>query len=114
MQQSLFDLVPIPKARTSDPDTSHLAAASITEHQVTAVQQSIIDVLHHYGAATDEQIAERHTQLRVAAGWSRVSPSGLRSRRAELVAAGIVIDTGRRGITSAGRATIIWGLAHGA
>jgi len=44
-------------------------------------------------------------------GWlPSVSPSGLRTRRRELVDAGEVIDTGRREQLSSGRWATVWGL----
>ena len=47
--------------------------------------------------------------LAVSNGWPwPVSPSGLRSRLAELVRAGWVHDTGERATMSTGRRAIIW------
>lgn len=85
-------------ARNTDPETSHEAAISVSGIRVS--QQHIIDVLKSYGPATDEEIYPR---LPV-----KISPSGARTRRAELVAMGLVIDSGERRTTEAGRRTIVW------
>ena len=73
---SLFDEA---HARRDDPDTSHAAAASVTA--LTATRLAIIDVLATYGPATDETIALHYD-------GPPASPSGLRTRRSELVRAG--------------------------
>lgn len=104
-QPSLFDQQPT--ARSTDPHTSHLAAASITRTHISTVQTHIIQLLTQHGPMTDEQIADRyrhHVMLPAC------SPSGLRTRRSELVAIGTVRDSQQRGITASGRATIIWEL----
>jgi hypothetical protein len=40
-----------------------------------------------------------------------VTVSGVRTRRSELVAAGRIVDTGRRQPTRTGRKAIVWALA---
>jgi len=39
-----------------------------------------------------------------------ISPSGLRTRRSELVAVGKVVDTGARNTLASGRKSIIWAI----
>ena len=90
------------RARRTDPSTSHQAAASV--HKTNETHQRILSLLLSRDL-TDEEIA---------AEWERcypdvpASPSGLRSRRAELVSAGIVFDSGGRRKTASGRATAVW------
>ena len=86
-------------ARNTDPETSHEAAATV---RVRTSQLAVYALLCH-GPATDEQLAERADQMGVV-----MSPSGLRSRRCELVRMGWVCDTGRREITASGRRSIVW------
>lgn len=96
-----------PKARNTDPATSHQAAATITRTAVTETQQRIIETLQTHGPLTDEQLCQR-----IAADLSKpVSVSGVRTRRSELVTDGRVIDTGQRQQTRSGRNAIVWGLA---
>lgn len=98
----------IARARRTDPETSHEAAASVTG--VTRKQAAVWGVILLYGPITDEAIAGRY------ASWHAKdptqcppqSPSGLRTRRAELVAAGLVQDSGLRRTLSSGRRGIAW------
>lgn len=98
----------MPNARHTDPSTSHEAARSITTEQLTETQSAILQLLSSR-SMTDEQIRRSHN-LGVADGvWSPASESGLRSRRAELVARGLVEEKDRDK-TRFGRSTIVWGL----
>lgn len=92
------------KARRTDPSTSHEAAASVTGLRHSQI--AIYDLLVKYGPMTDEEI------------WTRLEGhpdenlfttiSGSRTRRKELVDAGMVEDSGRTKLTRAGRKTIVW------
>ncbi len=96
-----------PRARNTDPSTSHQAAATITRTTVTDTQRMILEALQAHGPLTDEQLCQR-----IAVDLSKpVSVSGIRTRRSELAADGRVIDTGDRQPTRAGRQAIVWGLA---
>jgi hypothetical protein len=95
-QPALFTLT-----RPADPQTSHDAAASLGD--VRESQRTVHRLLRTYGPATDEQL------LAIAghAGF-HISPSGLRTRRHELVALDLVRDTGRRVQMRSGRMAIVW------
>lgn len=96
-----------PRARNTDPTTSHAAAASVTLETLTWMQALVLQTLNTHGPLTDEQLC-----MRIAADQQEpVSVSGVRTRRSELAAAGHVIDTGDRQPTRAGRQAIVWGLA---
>jgi hypothetical protein len=101
-QNSLFDPPdPYTLARGTDPPTSLEAAGSLRAVRITKTRMAILDRLRaNPDGLTDEQIAK---QLRTMA-----SPSGLRTRRKELVEAGYAADSGRKGVTLSGRRTIIW------
>jgi hypothetical protein len=71
-----------PRARRTDPATSHEAAASIKG--LTEKQRAVYTVLSDYGPMTDEQLAEQYEKLRWPAAFPLQSPSGLRTRRREL------------------------------
>lgn len=88
------------KARLTDPQTSHEAAESV--RRINETHQVILLVLQT--AMTDsELIARVHAQYGLIA-----SESGIRSRRAELVARGFVEDTGARVKLPSGRNSIVW------
>lgn len=92
-------------ARTTDPGTSHQAAASVKD--ITDTQRAIY-ILLLAGPANDVE------------GWAcykygidnglcpLISESGYRSRRAELVALGLVKDSGERVKLPSGRNSIVW------
>lgn len=102
-----------PVARTTDPETSKDAAASLSRDKIRETQANILEVLERYGPSCDEEIAIYFQQLASLQDWPRQSPSGLRSRRAELVSAGLVKDSGERTKTASGRQTIVWELSAG-
>jgi hypothetical protein len=108
MTESLFDVVwDEPKARTTDPETSHAAAASL-EH-LTERRQAVWAILAEYGPLTDEALLAIYDQFAEDRIVPPQSPSGIRTRRNELTKLGLAIDTGQRGTTVSGRAAILWG-----
>lgn len=88
-----------PRARHTDPTTSHMAAASLSDQGIATLRALILQLLRAHGPLTDEQLLE------LAAGAG--SPSGLRTRRSELVRDGLVIPAGY-GTTRAGRRCLYW------
>lgn len=99
----------MPKARTTDPQTSHEAAESV--QHLTQTQMGILNVLSisRY-PLTDQEIASIYqSQVRHKLA-PMASESGLRSRRAELTELGLVVPKGF-GRTASGRRSISWGLA---
>lgn len=91
-------------ARRTDPDTSHSAAASVKN--ITTAHSQILGVLRGMGPLTDEQIYQ-HMRLDLLA---KISESGCRSRRSELVNMAMVRDSGERRLTKAGRKSIVWAI----
>lgn len=102
---TLFDVEPVARARRDDPDTSHEAAASIRAPELRARQRDVLFVLRVNVACTDEELAVEYART---PGVAPQSPSGLRTRRAELVALGLVADTGERRRTASGRRSTVW------
>lgn len=90
------------KARATDPQTSHDAAESVD--RVTETQEYILRALRRPRA--DVELVEAYRNFKRA---PRASESGIRSRRAELVDRGLVVDTGRRVRLDSGRYAIVWG-----
>jgi predicted transcriptional regulator len=101
-QDSLFDPPdPYQLARKTDPHTSLDAAKSLIAVRITETRKAILLVLKRSpDGLTDEEIARNLGPI--------ASPSGLRTRRKELVEAGLVFDTGRRRTTRSRRRTIVW------
>jgi hypothetical protein len=90
----------MPHARTTDPETSHEAAESVTN--ITPLKQEILQRL--MTPMTDKDLyAILFTSSRLI-----VTESGVRSRRSELVQAGLVRDTGARQKLKTGRNAIVW------
>lgn len=94
------------RARNTDPVTSHEAAESVDD--VTATQEFILRVLQKK-PRTDSELIEAYRNYKTA---PRASESGIRSRRAELVAKGLVADTDRRDVLPSGRRSIVWGVSR--
>ena len=94
------------RARNTDPVTSHEAAESVDD--VTVTQEFILRVLQKK-PRSDSELIEAYRNYKTA---PRASESGIRSRRAELVAKGLVADTDRRDVLPSGRRSIVWGVAR--
>lgn len=95
-------------ARRTDPETSREAAASVAD--LRPKQRAVYAVLAYCGNSTDQQLVDEYAH-HVKRGPLNVPPqseSGIRTRRAELVAAGLVRDTGQRTILGSRRRAIRW------
>jgi hypothetical protein len=97
----------MPKARATDPITSHEAAETVTN--LTATKRAILDLLKL--PATDEELVNRYQSIARVGLAPMASPSGIRSRRHELHTAGYVqpIDYSK---SLTGRRAILWGLSN--
>lgn len=114
-EYALFDAAgePTATARATDPATSRQAAASIAGERLRASQEAVLRVLARGGSVgmTDSELVERYTTAADLGFEPRQSPSGIRSRRHELVEAGEVVDTGERAKLASGRNAIVWAAA---
>lgn len=97
-----------PRARLTDPDTSHLAAEAADLEGSQAVVHAVLEYAGPDGL-TDEEIAEgaRQAQFLAVAG-RRYSDSRLRTARAELVERGVVVDAGHVRPTAFGHEARVW------
>lgn len=95
------------RARITDPTTSWQAAASVDN--VTDTQQNILTCLTF--PLTDDELVDTFYRMADSNGWRKASPSGIRSRRAELVDKGLVKDSGERKKSWSGRNSIVWQVA---
>ena len=92
-------------ARGTDPDTSHEAAASLSSDYIRASQEAVLGFLRRHGAMCDADLVARYD------GTPSQSPSGLRTRRSELLKRGLVADTGTQTLMPSGRWAKVWGVA---
>lgn len=95
----------MPGARSTDPSTSHEAAASVKN--LSRTQSGILGILRV--PCTDEQLIARYQMMfaNMPELFPRASDSGIRSRRAELFKLGLVEPVGYAK-TKSNRKTIIW------
>lgn len=95
------------RARLTDPATSHAAAASVNRAELPYVKRSILTIMALDGPLTDDELWD----IWQARMTTQISPSGLRTRRRELLDDGLVRDTGERRTLPTGRSAIVWGEA---
>lgn len=93
--------------RPTDPETSHEAAESVIDKQ-RYTQRAVWTVLNAIGPSTDTELIDRYTYATQRHLVPRQSASGIRTRRAELVAKGLVVDTGQRHVLRSGRRSVVW------
>lgn len=91
------------RARNTDPGTSHAAARSQTPKKMTKLRHVVLDTFIRYGPMDDTVLVSR------IAGYT---PSGIRTRRSELVEMGLVEDTGIRVRLATGRLANVWKAVH--
>lgn len=97
----------MPHARATDPETSHLAAETVSN--LTETKQAILRILKTK-PLNDDQIYQIFFQGAEHGYWKHASVSGVRSRRAELVREGLIKQVSRTE-TRFGRKCYVWGLA---
>lgn len=96
----------MPHARTTDPETSHEAAESV--RSLTGTQNTILYLFAKFKHLTDDQLQAHYRRMVSQGDAPRASESGIRSRRAELVALGKLQDSGERVKLDSGRNAILW------
>jgi len=95
-------------ARRSDPETSWEAARSQSSEKIRISQRDLLSVLLERGPITDTGLVEAYTELARRGEVIEQSPSGIRTRRHELVDRGLVVDTGEKQVLPTGRRAILW------
>ena len=91
----------MPKARTSNPETSHQAAASVKN--LTKTKLFVLKALSKPRHDNEMVIVYRSYKTAPMA-----SDQGIKSRRAELVREGFIEDSGKRVVLPSGRKSIVW------
>ena len=89
-------------ARNTDPETSHIAAACVSEIANSHVAM-IVNALHEHGEMTADAIAS-HIEL---------DKYQICRRLPEAEEMGLVVATGRTGKTASGRPARVWGAVNG-
>lgn len=97
----------IAHARTTDPVTSHAAAASVGDLRTS--QYAVLKVLRKRAATgfTHEELVEAYPTGRPDL-YPRQSPQGIRSRCKELQQQGFVYAAGDKRPMSTGRMALVW------
>lgn len=98
---SLFDE---PRARSSDPETSHAAARAV---RAGTWRARVLESFRAARSAGHDGLTDRELELL----WPEARPQTVRTRRSELAAEGYVVDSGRTRRTDAGLEAIVWVLA---
>jgi hypothetical protein len=95
-------------ARRGDPATSRAAAVSLGD--LRGSQRAVLSVLRRYGPADFATLISRYAGEgeRDPETYPLQSESGIRTRVSELVALGLVVDTGRRVRLDTGRQAVVW------
>jgi hypothetical protein len=96
-----------PRARRTDPETSHEAADSL--HHLRTSQAAVLRVLRQ-GSMTDQTLVREYNRAFANDPFKfpLQSESGIRTRRKELVELGMVEDAGVRIRLASGRRGIVW------
>lgn len=91
-------------ARATDPLTSHEAAESITYETATAIQKNILELFVRHKTLDDKSLVNYYR----GAFDSEIAESSVRTRRHELVEAGLIKDSGLKIKQRNGRRAILW------
>ena len=91
--------------RSTDPETSRLAAHTV---RLGGSQIDVLAVMREFGPMSDDSLVRFMESACKGRGIRRQSPSGIRTRRRELVDRGLVVDTGNRVTLQNGRKAILW------
>jgi hypothetical protein len=92
--------------RATDPETSREAAATV---DVRKSQAQVINLFRRFGPMTDAELLEAAERLNVIQ-----SPSGLRTRRSELVSRDVLYFTGTFKRLGTGRRARVWAIKEAA
>lgn len=106
-------VAPEPRARPTDPATSHAAAKSLRAQELRRNLEAVLSLIEKHGPMDDVELVDRYVEAVAAETLHVQSPSGIRTRRHELVEAGRLRDSGRKTRLETGRYAIVWELPEG-
>lgn len=96
----------MPNARRHDPETSHEAAS--TTWCPSEVQANVLHLIRTHGPISDDFLYQRYYHAALVSGAVIPTPQSVRTRRAELVQAGLVQHSGLYALTETGRRAREW------
>lgn len=95
-------LVEVPAgARSTDPDTSHIAAAM--PRDIAGNHRLVLQLLADHGPMTDWDLSQQAARRGI-----NIVPTSIGKRRQELTTVGYVCNSGRRRQTGTGATAICW------
>lgn len=80
-----------PRARLTDPITSHQAADK-SASQLSVMKQRVLDLFREHEDLTDSELIELYAERAVAEQWELVRPETPRKRRSDLVSEGYLVS----------------------
>lgn len=95
-------------AKRDDPETSWEAADALGSEQLRKRLKAVYDVLKDYGPCHNDDLVEFYQQSVQLRGFPPQTDQSVRSRRSELTARGLCVDTGRRFVLDTGRKAVVW------
>ena len=80
---------------------------------ITEAQNFVMSFYYKYGRMTDEQLAQRIARANANTAFPTIqlSPSGIRTRRKELVDKGLLRNSGIKLALASSRMAIVWEIA---
>jgi hypothetical protein len=95
------------------PETSWAAAGKQTRMKVDLVKSSILALLAIHGPTIDEELVDLYAAHQfMHPRLPMVTDQSIRTRRADLVHQGLVVDSGLRGRTRLGNSAVRWDVAE--
>lgn len=109
---ALFDLatgIDEPRARSTDPDTSHLAA-DLSHAKLSELQAIVLGIFHDVPdfGLTDSELDRYYADNSSHRGWPSIRFETPRKRRSDLSKLGKLEDSGIRRENPFGRLEVVW------
>ena len=99
-----------PRARFTDPLTSHHAADQSSKF-LSVMKQRILHLFEVKGPMTDSELRDSYMVAAAMSGWELTRPDTPRKRRSDLSNDGYLVATGETRENKFGSLEQVWGLA---
>lgn len=101
----------VPRARVTDPDTSHVAADGVQD-RLSRLQSIVLSIVRFHGAMTDTELDDFYAASAADfPEWPAVRFDSPRKRRSDLTAMGLIRDSGEKRTNRFGSAEVVWVVA---